>query len=193
VLSVPLRTSPLDRFVGPPTRDPLSGPLLGASDRTPGTSALPRVPPDLHGVTSPDITLVPDPQPRSRLSCFPTSRFRFLPVGLRLQTPGVPDPSSAYLGPTDPDPSSVCFPDLLSVGIRLQSCSSPPSPSRESSSSFPLSDPQLRLQPFPRARPFSLSQQSMTATWRACSSGRLRVFLHVWRRTTARARTSLLS
>jgi hypothetical protein len=44
---------------------------------------------------------------------------------------------------------------------------------------FPLSDPQLPPSVFPARAPFSLSQQSMTATWRACSSDRLRVFLHV--------------
>jgi hypothetical protein len=144
--------------------------------------------PDLHLVTSADITLIPTGRPR------PAS-FRFHPVWVTLSDPAHPT-SPVCLGPTDPDPAQSAFPDLLSVGIRLQSYSFPPSPSRESPSCFPLPDPQLRLQPFPRARTrlgSSLSQQSMTATWRACFSGRLRVFLHVWRRTTARARTSLLS
>jgi hypothetical protein len=98
-----LSSRPLHRtsYPGPPLRTALPGPLLGASNRTPSTSALPRVPPDLHQVTSPDITLVPDPQSRSRLSCFPTLRsdLQFPSPFSRITSPDLrrTRPRSVYL------------------------------------------------------------------------------------------------
>jgi hypothetical protein len=84
--------------------------------------------PDLHLVTSADITLVPDQQTVDRLVPLPTCKLPALSsVGLRLQTSGVPDlqisrtppsvewvyafrpqltqPSPVCFRPTDPDPA----------------------------------------------------------------------------------------
>jgi hypothetical protein len=128
VLSVSLRTSP----PGPPFRT--TRVLLFLSpDRRLGPAIGPRVlqrylrvPPDLHQVTSPDITLVPDPQPRSRLSCFPTIRSD-------LQFPF----SSSRITPSDPRrtrPPAQFIPtadsDLRPVGTRFYLVENPLSPSR---------------------------------------------------------------
>jgi hypothetical protein len=150
VLSVPLRTPPLDRFIGSPSGTPSPDPL--SRTISPGRRLGPaigprvlqrylRVPPDPHRVTSPDITLVPDPQPRSRLSCFPTIRsdhqFPF---------------SSSRITPSDPRrarPLSV-YPDRRfrppPSRNPLLPCRNPPSPSRRVLFRFPPPDHHLLLQ-----------------------------------------------
>jgi hypothetical protein len=172
-LSLPRTASP----------DPLAGPVelsdlhLGPAVR-PECFSLPRVllwqstpsrlkySPDLHLVTSADLTRDPYRQTRTSSSASDLQFSTFHRAGLRFRTPGVPDLCS------------VCFPTFPQSGNAFL---------------FPPSDPQpyvFRPSAFPRARVSAsdilLSQQRMSATWRACSHDRLQVFLHAWRRRPPR-------
>jgi hypothetical protein len=157
----------------------------------------------LPGTSPPDLHLGPAVRPE----CFPFDPSAFLLPRVLQRYPvfrRTSDPSCFLRTPVF---RLLLKPVYVSGPWTSKFQSDPPSPSLVSAFTqsgvtflFSASRPAaLRLQTFSsafslsRARPFSLFQQSMTATWRACSSGKLRVFLHVWRHTTARARTSLLS
>jgi hypothetical protein len=212
-----LRTSPPDRLPRPP---------LGASHQvrvlslsTPSAFLLVRVPPslppDLHLVTSADITLVPDLQTADRLVPLRTCRFPFSSQSVYASGPPAHPTSSSVSfrlpwsgftlsDPASPDPDSRLSSDLHPVGIRLQSRGFPPSPSRESNFLFSASRPAALRFPtlssplqFPRAR-VSASDFLLTSAVHGCHLARMLQrqapsVLACLTTTTARARTSLLS